>query len=129
MRIAGVEPPTLTAIAFETYALVRRPKASGFSEDQAEAITGAPRDGRESELASLATKADLRKTEIRLEAKPTDLSQKVAALSHRTDLGLAAGRADLKLLEQRMIVTLGTLAAAGIGILIAAIRYLPPAGH
>ncbi len=119
----------MTAVAFDTYALVRRLKASGFSEDQAEAPTGALKDGREPDLASLATKADLRETEIRLEGELTDLSQKVAELSHRTDLGLAAGRADLKLLEQRMIVKLGTLAAAGIGIPIAAIRYLPPAGH
>ncbi|AWN49730.1 hypothetical protein DK419_28160 [Methylobacterium terrae] len=173
----------MTAVAFDTYAMVRRLKASGLSEDQAEAITGALKDGRDSDLASLATKADLREsevalradlrevetslksdlrgtetslksdlrevetslrsdlreteaslkldlreTEIRLEAKIVDLSQKVADLSHRTDLGLAAGRADMRLLEQRMIVKLGTLAAAGVGILIAAIRYLPHAG-
>lgn len=141
----------MTAVAFDTYALVRRLKASGLSEDQAEAITGVLRDGRESDLASLATKADmretaaalradlredisalktdLRETEDRLDAKISDLSHKLADLSHRVDLGLAAGRADLKLLEQRMVVKLGTLAAAGVGILIAAIRYLPPAGH
>ncbi|MBE7204630.1 MAG: DUF1640 domain-containing protein [Parafilimonas terrae] len=185
----------MTAIAFDTYAMVRRLTASGLSEDQAEAITGALKDGRESDLASLATKVDLRETEValrtdlretatalrtdlresqaalqtdlqraevalrtdlresqaalqtdlrntevalqtdlretegRLDAKIADLSQKVTDLSHRLDFGLAGGRADLKLLEQRMIVKLGTLAAAGIGILIAAIRYLPPAGH
>ncbi|WP_288582710.1 coiled-coil domain-containing protein [uncultured Methylobacterium sp.] len=141
----------MTAVAFDTYALVRRLKASGLSEDQAEAITGVLRDGRESDLASLATKADmqetaaalradlredisalktdLRETEDRLDAKISDLSHTLADLSHRVDLGLAAGRADLKLLEQRMVVKLGTLAAAGVGILIAAIRYLPPAGH
>ncbi|SEP43515.1 Protein of unknown function [Methylobacterium sp. ap11] len=141
----------MTAVAFDTYALVRRLKASGLSEDQAEAITGVLRDGRESDLASLATKVDLRESEValrsdlretenrlktdlretkdRLDAKISDLSHKLADLSHRMDLGLAAGRADLKLLEQRMVVKLGTLAAAGVGILIAAIRYLPPAGH
>ncbi len=152
----------MTAVAFDTYALVRRLKASGLSEDQAEAITGVLKDGRESDLASLATKVDLRESEValrsdlretenrlktdlretenrlktdlretedRLDAKISDLSLKIADLSHRVDLGLAAGRADLKLLEQRMVVKLGTLAAAGIGILIAAIRYLPPAGH
>jgi hypothetical protein len=61
--------------------------------------------------------------------KTIDLAQKIVDLSHRTDLGLAPGRADLTLLEQRMIVKLGTLAAAGVGILIAAIRYLPHVGH
>jgi hypothetical protein len=162
VSIAGAEPPTMTAVAFDTYAMVRRLKASGFSEDQAEAITGALKDGRESDLASLATKADLRESEValrtdlrdvetslrtdlretedrlktdlretegRLEGKITDLSQKVTDLSHRVDLGLAAGRADMRLLEQRMTVKLGALVAAGIGIMIAAFRYLPPAGH
>ncbi|GJD64868.1 DUF1640 domain-containing protein [Methylobacterium frigidaeris] len=114
--------------AFDTDALVRRLKAPGLSEDQAEAITGVLKDGRESDLASLATKvdlreseialrtdlreaeaslktdlretenrlkADLRETELRLDAKIVDLAQKIVDLSHRTDLGLAAGRADL----------------------------------
>lgn len=152
----------MTAIAFDTYALVRRLKASCLSEDQAEAITGVLKDGREADLAQLATKADLRETtaalrsdlretevalrtdlreglstlkadlretEGRLDTKITDLSQKVTDLSHRLDLGLAAGRADMKLLEQRMTVKLGALVAAGIGIIIAAFRYMPPAGH
>ncbi|KMO21807.1 coiled-coil domain-containing protein [Methylobacterium platani] len=185
----------MTAVAFDTCAMVRRLEASGLSEDQAEAITGALKDGRESDLASLATKVDLRETEValrtdlreaatalqtdlrktevalrtdlretqaalqtdlrktevalrtdlrgseaalqadlretegRLDAKITDLSQKVTDLSHRMDLGLAAGRADMKLLEQRMTVKLGALVAAGIGIMVAAFRYMPPAGH
>ncbi|AWN55587.1 DUF1640 domain-containing protein [Methylobacterium sp. 17Sr1-1] len=152
----------MTAIAFDTYAMVRRLKASGFSEDQAEAITGALKDGRESDLASLATKTDLRESEValradlrdvetslkadlretedrleadlresegRLDVKITDLSKRVTDLSHRVDLGMAAGRADMRLLEQRMTVKLGALVAAGIGIMIAAFRYLPPAGH
>ncbi|MET7242674.1 hypothetical protein ABZT49_04850 [Methylobacterium sp. EM32] len=141
----------MTAVAFDTYAMVRRLKASGFSEDQAEAITGALKDGRESDLASLATKADLRESEValrtdlreaedrlkadlresegRLDVKITDLSHRITDLSHRVDLGLAAGRADMRLLEQRMTVKLGALVAAGIGIMIAAFRYLPPAGH
>lgn len=97
----------MTAVAFDTYAVVRRLKASGFSENPAEAITGALKDGRESDLASLATKADLRESEGRLDGKITDLCQKVTDLSHRMDLGLAEGRADLKLLEQRMPVKLG----------------------
>ncbi|MEE8629220.1 MULTISPECIES: hypothetical protein [Methylobacterium] len=45
------------------------------------------------------------------------------------DLGSANVRAEMKLLEQQMTVKLGTSVAAGIGIMIAAFRYLPPAGH
>ncbi|WP_280818931.1 hypothetical protein [Methylobacterium variabile] len=42
---------------------------------------------------------------------------------------MAGSRADLKLLEQRMTVKLGALVTAAVGILVAAIRYLSPAGH
>ncbi len=113
--------------------MVRRLKASGLSEDQAEALTEALRDGHEADLASLATKVDLRETEVALKTdlRETEgrLDAKIADLSHRLALGLAEDRADLKLLEQRMTVKLGALVAAGVGILIAAFRYLPPAGH
>lgn len=141
----------MTAVAFDTYAMVRRLKASGLSEDQAEAITGALKDGRESDLAFLATKVDLRETEValrtdlretevalkadlretegRLDAKIADLSHKITDLSHRSDLTSTGLRAEMKLLEQRMTIKLGALVAAGIGIMIAAFRYMPPAGH
>ncbi|MGE7413039.1 coiled-coil domain-containing protein [Methylobacterium tarhaniae] len=173
----GAKLPTMTAVAFDTYALVRRLKASGLSEDQAEAITGALKDGRDSDLAQLATKADLResvltlkadlreseaalksdlreseaalksdlreseanlKTELRdsVSVLRTDLREteirlegRITDLAHKLDLGLAVSRAEIKVLEQRMTVKLGALVAAAVGILIAAIRYLPPAGH
>ncbi|MFH6782888.1 MULTISPECIES: hypothetical protein [Methylobacterium] len=54
-------------------------------------------------------KVDLRETEGRPKAD-------IADLSHRVDLGSASARADMKLLEQRMTVELGTLVAAGIPI-------------
>lgn len=134
----------MTAVAFDTYALVRRLKASGLSEDQAEAITGVLRDGRETDLALLATKADLRETAAALRTDLRDdisavkadlreteasLDAKITTLSHQVDLSSAHVRAEMKLLEQRMTVKLGTLVAAGIGLMIAAFRYVPPAGH
>ncbi|SFL27315.1 DUF1640 domain-containing protein [Methylobacterium pseudosasicola] len=49
----------MTALSLDTYALVRRLKASGLSEDQAEAITSAIRESRDADLATLVTKTDL----------------------------------------------------------------------
>ncbi|CAA2154503.1 DUF1640 domain-containing protein [Methylobacterium brachiatum] len=49
----------MTALSLDTYALVRRLKASGLSEDQAEAITSAIRESRDADLANLVTKTDL----------------------------------------------------------------------
>ncbi len=160
----------MTAVAFGTYALVRRLKASGLSEDQAEAITGVLRDGCETDLALLTTKADLRETAaalrtdlredisaVKADLRETEarLDAKIAGLSHQSIFRRSGNRfvaenapkqrlrelRDCKAIvkcsrwtssrpmSERMTVKLGTSVAAGIGIMIAAFRYLPPAGH
>ena len=48
---------------FDTHELVKELKASGFSDDQAEAVTRAVQKDREFDFSDLATKADLR-TEV-----------------------------------------------------------------
>jgi hypothetical protein len=42
---------------------------------------------------------------------------------------IAALRADLALVEHRMITRLGGLVVVPVGIILAALRYWPPAGH
>ncbi len=88
----------MTAVAFDTYAMVRRLKASGLSEDQAEAITGALRDGRESDLASLATKADLRETEVALRTDLREVEVRLKADLRETEAALkqTCGRVSLR---------------------------------
>ncbi|BAQ47452.1 MULTISPECIES: hypothetical protein [Methylobacterium] len=82
----------MTAVAFGTYALVRRLKASGLSEDQAEAITGVLRDGCETDLALLTTKADLRETAAALR---TDMREDISAV--KADLRETEARLDAKI--------------------------------
>lgn len=63
----------MSAGTLDTLAIARRLKAVGFTEDQAEAVTGVLRDARETDLSTLATKSDLRaeignaKNELRTE--------------------------------------------------------------
>lgn len=52
----------MAALSLDTHAIVRKLKATGLTEDQAEAITTALRESRDYELTHLATKADLSET-------------------------------------------------------------------
>jgi len=55
----------MTAV-LDTLSIARRLQAAGFSEGQAEAVTGVLRDSRDNDLSLLTTKADLSnvKTEL-----------------------------------------------------------------
>ncbi|MGE7413397.1 hypothetical protein [Methylobacterium tarhaniae] len=82
-------------------------------------------------LASLRKDLDLGLASLR-----KDLDLGLASLRKDLDLGLASLRSEiadvrgeLRLLEQRMTVKLGGMLVAAVGVLIAAMRYLPPAGH
>jgi hypothetical protein len=49
----------MNTATLDTPSIARRLQAAGFSEGQAEAVTGVLRDSRETDLSYLATKADL----------------------------------------------------------------------
>lgn len=50
----------------DTHELVKDPKASGFTDAQAEAVTHAVRLAQDLDLSNLATKTDLAELELRL---------------------------------------------------------------
>lgn len=72
----------MAAIALDTLAIARKLKAAGFSDDQAEAMTGVLREARETDLSALVTKADM-KTEI-AEAKYDILKWVLSAIGFQT---------------------------------------------
>ncbi|KMO43508.1 hypothetical protein VQ03_08110 [Methylobacterium tarhaniae] len=89
------------------------------------------RKDMDSGLASLRKDLDLGLASLR-----KDLDLGLASLRKDLDLGLASLRSEiadvrgeLRLLEQRITVKLGGMLVAAVGVLIAAMRYLPPAGH
>ncbi len=114
-------------------AAVLKLQKAGFTTEQVEALA----DFMDTQVAS---KADLdnavHKLELGNAALRKDLDLGNAALRKDLDLGLASLRSEiadvrgeLRLLEQRMTVKLGGMLVAAVGILIAAMRYLPPTGH
>jgi hypothetical protein len=108
------------AVLFDTLKLARRLENAGFSPRQAgdtaealaEVMSGA-------ELATAADLAGLR----------TDLKAEIAALRSELKAEIAALRSELKaeieLLRRDLTIRLGGMIVVAVGILLAAIRYLP----
>ena len=84
------------SMAFDSLRYSQRLQQAGISRDQAEAHAELARD---MDIADLATKADL--------------------INVRTEL-----QAEIKLLEQRITIRLGTMLAAAVGVIVAAQRFL-----
>ena len=119
---------------------ILRLQRAGFTTEQVEALA----DFMDTQAAS---KADLAAAEHRLETRIADtkaeLKDDIAALRAegadtkaelKADIAalraeIAEVRTDVRLLEQHMTIKLGTLMVVAVGILLAAIRYLPPAAH
>jgi hypothetical protein len=94
----------------DTLSIVRRLEAAKMPRQQAEAVAAPIRDGASTSFAELATKLDL-------EHLRTALKDQIDAL--RT-----AMRAALRLLEQRMAITLGSMLVVAMGATAAVVKLL-----
>ncbi|MGY2047681.1 DUF1640 domain-containing protein [Methylobacterium sp. JK268] len=92
----------MMALALDTLAILRKLRASGFSEDQAEAITGVLKDSRDAGLEALATKADLRETELRIESRFEATKADLREAELRIESRFEATKADLRETELRL---------------------------
>ena len=72
----------MSLVSLDTLAIARKLQAAGFSDVQADAVTGVIRNARESDLTTLVTKSDL-SSEIALVR--SDLMAEIALV--RLDLG------------------------------------------
>ncbi|MBV9861703.1 MAG: DUF1640 domain-containing protein [Alphaproteobacteria bacterium] len=97
----------------DTLEISKRLKGAGFTELQAEAMTGVLRDAHEAEIAELATKTDLGRVEAALK---TDLGRVEAAL--RADM--TSLRAEMEILRRDLTIRLGGMIVVATGILLAA---------
>ncbi|RIK94860.1 MAG: DUF1640 domain-containing protein [Proteobacteria bacterium] len=59
----------MNTVAMDTHKIVKRLEQAGFNPHQAEAVTDILRETREFDLSSLATKQDLRESELRITMK------------------------------------------------------------
>lgn len=87
----------MNAIAFDTHAFIKRLTAAGMPERQAEVLAEEQAKLIETHLA---TKTDLQGLELRLDSK-------------------------IELVKRDLKIWFGSVMAAAVGILLAAIRYLP----
>lgn len=72
----------MSTLTLDTLAIAHKLKAAGFSEDQADAVTGVIREARETDLSVLVTKSDL-KTEV-ADAKYDILKWVLSAIGFQT---------------------------------------------
>jgi hypothetical protein len=103
----------MSAVPFDTLKLAARLEAGGFTPEQARTFASA--------MADAASSADL-------VTKP-DLDAGLAGLKREIDGAKREFEAALLNLEQRMTIRLDGIMVIAVGILLAAIRYLPPSPH
>lgn len=95
------------SVAFDTLKFVEKLEAGGFSHAQAKATAEAFADATSQELA---TKADLK--------------AEIAAVRAE----VAGVRAEIELAKRDLKIWFGSVMVVAVGVILAAIRYLP-AGH
>lgn len=91
-----------TISSLDTLDIAKRLKEAGFSEAQAEAVTGVFREVRTADLADLATKADIQRLEAATKADFQRLGDK------------------MEIMLRDITIRLGGMIAAMTGILLAA---------
>lgn len=57
----------MATITFDTHAFIKRLKASGFTDDQSEALSEALKASQETSIKDLATKLDLKDLETKMD--------------------------------------------------------------
>ncbi len=109
----------MAAVPFDTLKLARRLESAGFPPKQAGDTAEALADAMSG--AELATKADLGD----IAALRAELKGDIAALRAELKGDIAALKADIELLRRDLTIRLGSMIVVAVGILLAAIRYLP----
>lgn len=74
---------------------------------------------------NVATKADVTAVRSELRAEIQALKSELAAVRSELKAEIAAVRAEITLVENRLVTRLGGAIAIGVGIILAAIRYMP----
>jgi hypothetical protein len=100
----------MSALAFDTLKFAKRLKEAGFTEQQAEALAHAGAELIEQNLATKGDIADLKRDIKELDVKIEQIRSDVAR--------------DLKDLEYRMTIKLGTMMVVAVGAMAALTRVL-----
>jgi Coiled-coil domain-containing protein 90-like len=112
------------AVPFDTLKLARRLETAGFPPKQAGDIAEALSEAMSG--AELATSADITSVRMEVTTLGAELRAEIAALGAEVRAEIAAVRAEIELLRRDLTIRLGSMLIVAVGILLAAIRYLPP---
>ena len=116
------------AVPFDTLRLARRLEGAGFSPQQAGDTAEALAEAMSG--AELATTADIVgvRTELKAEiaALRSELKAEIAAVRAEIAAARSELKADIELLRRDITIRLGSMLVVAVGILLAAMRYLPP---
>jgi hypothetical protein len=104
----------------DTLEIAKRLRNAGFSEPQAEAVTGVVRDARDADLSELATKADLAPIKADLAQLEARLRAELSQLESRLRTEIAALRSEMEILRRDLTIRLGSMIVVATGILLAA---------
>lgn len=129
----------MATTTIDTHSLVKQLRGAGFSDDQAEILTGIVKAGHDADLDRFVTKeflrAELQFLDQRLNARLAETDRRVDSLeqkmdarfeSHdqRMDARFAASERRSESLEQRVTIRLGSMLVVGMGIAAALARLL-----
>jgi hypothetical protein len=130
------------AAPFDTLKLARRLEMAGFAPKQAgdtaealaEAMSGARLATGDDiaavrvEVATLGTELKAARAEIKTEiaAVRAELKTEIAAVRAEIAAVRAELKAEIELLRRDLTIRLGSMFIVAVGIILAAIRYLPP---
>lgn len=114
----------MNAVPFDTLKMAKRLEAAGFAVSQAagaaEALVG----------AELATRTDMTGVKTEAAALGTEMKGDIAALRTELNGDIGSLRAEalaaMELPRRDMTIELGGMMFVAVGVLLAAIRYLPP---
>jgi hypothetical protein len=112
------------AVPFDTLKLARRLESAGFPPKQAGDTAEALAEAMSG--AELATATDIAGVRTEIAALRTELKAEIAAVRAELRAEIAAVGAELELLRRDLTIRLGSMIVVAVGILLAAIRYLPP---
>ena len=101
----------MTAVALDTLRISKRLREAGFSEPQAEAMTGVLHDAQEVALGDLATKADLLATKADLKYEIKDLRSELKLEISDVRQDIASLKGDVAILKWAIgIIVAGIIA-------------------
>jgi archaellum component FlaC len=127
----------MTTIAFDTLKFARALKEKAHltaeqAEGFAEAITDAPHDdlATKSDLLGLKTDVQALKAELKTDIASvrSELGAEIASVRSELSSDIASVRSEIEIAKRDLKIWFGSVMVVAVGVILAAIRYLP-AGH